>query len=103
MSCSKAFSVLFLSAAVLLSACGGPTPTVITGTLLGHDGEPMIAAGVRVSRWSTRELPDVMQSGVVFQEVENGHFEIETFETGLLAVRFVGPYHEEHDIPVYAD
>ncbi len=103
MSCSNAFSVLSVLCAVLLSACGGPTPTVISGTLLGHDGEPMVAAGVRVSRWSTRTLPDEKQSGVVFREVENGHFEVETFETGMLAVRFSGAYHEEHDVAIVID
>jgi len=103
MSCFKAYSVLSVSAAVLLSACGGPNPTVISGTLLGHDGEPMVTGGVRVSRWSTRDESDSTDPGAVFQVADDGSFEIETFETGLLAVRFVGAYHENHDVLLYAD
>ena len=76
MSCSKVFSALSVSAAVLLSACGGPDPTVISGTLLGHDGEPMVAAGVRVSRWSVREESDSTDPGAVFQTVEDGSFHV---------------------------
>lgn len=103
MSCSKVFFALSVSAAVLLLACGGPDPTVISGTVLGHDGEPMVAAGVRVSRWSMREETDSADPGAVFQTVEDGSFHVETFETGLLAVRLVGVYHEERDVPIYAD
>jgi len=103
MSRFKVSSLLVVPFSLLFSACGGPTPTVISGTLLGHDGEPMMAAAVRVSRWSTRDQRDSTDPGAVFQEVDNGSFTIETFETGLLAVRFVGAYHEDHDVALYAD
>lgn len=44
-----------------------------------------------------------MNPSAVFHDVENGSFKIGTFESGLLALRFVGTYHEKLDVPVYAD
>ena len=94
--------LLIASTLLVFSACG-PSPTVISGTLLGADGEQMIAAGVRVTQWNARYRADSINPTAVFQDVTNGEFEIETFETGILAVRFLGAYHEEYLIPVYVD
>ena len=56
-----------------------------------------------VSRWSARDLPDSLAPGAVYAAVEDGRYEIETQESGLLAVQFVGTYHEDYAIPLYAD
>jgi hypothetical protein len=71
--------------------------TVITGTLLGHDGKPMSKAHVHLNRINeTKPLVSVEVS-------LTGSFQFATSETGLLRLQFTGANHMMREVPLLAE
>ncbi len=82
------FIVLFTA---ILSA---QQKTIITGTLLGHDGKPMPLADVHLIKAPSSDSYD----GVKVES--DGSFKIATTETGLIVAEFTGVNHAAYDVPL---
>jgi thiol-disulfide isomerase/thioredoxin len=71
--------------------------TVITGTLLGHDGKPMSLAHVHLSRFNDSNPLVSVKVG------KNGSFELRTADTGLLLLQFTGIDHQARKLALLVD
>jgi len=101
----KKLVLLFVSAFLLFGDSAAYTAnntvvqqhTVITGTLLGHDGKPMSKAHVHLNRINeTKPLVSVEVS-------LTGSFQFATSETGLLRLQFTGANHMMREVPLLAE
>jgi thiol-disulfide isomerase/thioredoxin len=82
---------------VLTVACGTERGTVVTGTLVGHDGDPLAVAHVHLLR------PGMEEPVLSLPVGRDGRFEMTTADTGALMVRFTGIQHVAQDMPLYVD
>jgi thiol-disulfide isomerase/thioredoxin len=78
-------------------ACTQVPATVLAGTLVGHDGQPMAVAHVHAFQASADEPFLSVPVG------SDGSFGLATAETGALMIRFSGTEHVAEDIPLYVD
>lgn len=75
----------------------GEQGTIITGTLLGHDDQPMLKAHLELSRFNQSKPLASVAVG------QDGSFKLVTIETGLLVVRFTGVDHQSSKIILLVD
>jgi len=94
--------VFIAAIAVPLLACGKPEPplTVIRGTLLGHDGQPMPMAHVHLSSASDFFRNEPLESLKVNAD---GSFEFRTARIGAFFLKFSGIDHAIAALPLVAD
>lgn len=95
---TKAIVTLLL---FILLICGLPGPlqaqSVITGTLLGHDGKPMKETMMLMTVGAPGETT------ITIQVDEKGRFRHETYDTGLHFLNFVGVNHRPQQAVIHID
>ncbi|MDZ7344550.1 MAG: hypothetical protein ONA90_08540, partial [candidate division KSB1 bacterium] len=84
--------------AALVASTRAKEMSVISGTLLGHDGKPMRKAQIQLL---PREFD--RQALQVVEVAEDGSFEIQFNHTGLLYLNFTGVDHYEHTVPLLVE
>jgi thiol-disulfide isomerase/thioredoxin len=87
---------------VVVLACGEPEPpvTVVRGTLLGHDGQPMLMGHVHLFTASDFFRTEPFESVEVG---EDGSYEFRTERVGLFLLKFSGVDHANVALPFVAE
>lgn len=75
----------------------GNSQTIVTGTLLGYNGKPMIKANVIL------KMPLDVKVLKSVDVDKDGHFKMEVDSSGIWILHFTGVNHTEYKLALYAD
>ena len=91
-----------VAAAVLVGCSTGPE-TVVTGTLVGHDGQPMPLAHIHLYRAPFEWQFEKNDPALSVQVGQDGKFTVSTRETGALRLEFTGVNHAASSLTMVVD
>ncbi len=92
--------IKLLFVALLSFMAAGFAQTVVTGTLLGFDGKPMIKEKVILK---SPQFPSVDKDIKSVTPDKNGKFKIQVDSAGISMLYFVGVDHEPYQMALYVD
>ena len=94
----KWHSILWIGLLAFIGALPATAQGLITGALVGHDGQPLLRGDVQIlSNASHFPRPEIKR----FAVASDGSYEVRVEPPGLFRLRFSGLYHQHLEVPIY--